>query len=578
MSGLRRSDVAEVSAPRLLSLRRAAWLADEVLLLAFAPQAEASGTSGSLEETARKSMEIEAKLFSAPAGEIVAVSLPCSLERAQGLTFVDAGTGETRAVEADDVTRVLTDLRAFLREGAAGWDAATRQALLGFLASLGIEHGLSASLSNGLRRVREALRERQPVAIEDRRVGRGIAIERLHRIDARSFYIRGRAWDEVAPIAKLAATSPEGERVELLDRLFRHPALEGGFIGLFQIATASRGADGWVIESAGGPGRAVETSAALAPDPLDTIYADAALEFDGADALREQHVRPAVARLNELLHAGTDIVELESHGRALLSPAVSLVVPLQRRIDLIEHQLAQIAADPELRECELLYVLDDPDQSDTLEELARELFGLYGLPFRVAALTEAAGAAIASNLGAELARAERLVFLDADVLPAQPGWLGALAAALDADRDIGAATPKLLFADEAIDQAGLEYSAAAKSAQGLSIRHRLRGMHREVPAAAEAVEVAAAGMACLMIDAADFREAGGLRSEYGLGAYEGSDLSRRLAERGRAMRYVPKAELYRLEGLGASPEPLGESYARWLHSRLWADHIAGAGR
>jgi GT2 family glycosyltransferase len=575
VSGRRRSDVAELSAPRLASLHRAAWLSDEVLLLAFAPQAETGGTGGSPEETGRRSTEIDAKLFVAPAGEIVAVSFPCSLESAQGLTFVDAGKGRMTAVEAEDITQALTDLRTFLREGPAGWDAVTRQALLGFLASLGVEHGLSASLSNGLRRVREALRERQPIAIEDRRVGRGVAVERLHRIDARSFYVRGRAWDEAAPIAKLAATSPEGERVELVDRLFRHPSLEAGFIGLFQIATPSRGADGWVIESAGGPGRAIETSAALAPDPLDTIFADAALEFNGADALREQHVHPAVARLNELRRAGADIVELESHGRVPSSPAVSLIVLLQRRIDLIEHQFAQIAADPEFRECELLYVLDDPEQRDTLEELARELFGLYGLPFRIAALTEAAGAPIASNLGAELARAERLVFLDADVLPAQPGWLGAMAAALDADPEVGAATPKLLFADEAIDQAGLEYSTAEGSGE-LAIQHRLRGMHRGVPAAEEAAVVAAAGMACLMIDAADFHDAGGLRSEYGLGDYEGSDLSRRLAERGRALRYVPQAELYRLEGLGASPEPVGESYARWLHSRLWADHIVRA--
>jgi GT2 family glycosyltransferase len=151
-----------------------------------------------------------------------------------------------------------------------------------------------------------------------------------------------------------------------------------------------------------------------------------------------------------------------------------------------------------------------------------------------------------------------------------------MAAALDANPNVGATTPKLLFADEAIDQAGLEHSAAEGSAE-LSIQRRLRGMHRGVSAAAEAKTVAAAGVACLMIDAADFQEAGELRSEYGLGAYEGSDLSRRLAERGRRLRYVPEAELYRLKGLGAAPEALGERYARWLYSRLWSKReIVGA--
>lgn len=577
MSGRRGADLVEAPPPRLLSLHRAAWVSDEVLLLALDSKSEVGGTGGSAEGTARRCLEVEAKVFAAPLGRIAAAPLTSSLEGAHRLKFLDADKSEVLAVEAEDVTRALTDLRTFLRQGPAGWDATTRTALHGFLASLGAEHGLSASLSDGLRRVREGLRERRPVTVEDRRLGRGVAIERLHRIDAHSFYVRGRAWDEVAPIATLAVTSPEGERLELLDRVFRHPSLGTGFAGFFQIATPTRGIDGWVVESASGPERAVEASASLTPDPWITIFADGALELDGADELRERHIRPAIARLNELRRAGADVVELASYGRPPSPPALSLVVPLQRRIDLIEHQLAQFSADPEFGECELLYVLDDPEQSDALEALAGELYGLYGHPFRIAALTEAAGASIACNLGAELAQAERLVLLDADVLPARPGWLGAMSAALDADSEVGAATPKLLFADEAIDQAGLEYSTAEGSGGALSIRHRLRGMHRDAAAAAEAVDVAAAGTACLAIDAAGFREAGGLRSEYGLGTYEGSDLSRRLAERERKLRYVPRAELYRLEGLGAAPEPLGERYARWLHSRLWMDAIVRAG-
>jgi GT2 family glycosyltransferase len=567
----------EAAPPRLRSLRRAAWVSDELLLLALEPESEVGGSDGAAEGTARKCLEVEAQVFAAPLGRIAAAPLASSLEGAHRLKFVDAEGSEVLVVGAEDVTGALTDLRTFLRDGPAGWDAATRTALHGFLASLGAEHGLSASLGNGLRRVRDGLRERRPVTVEDRRLGRGVGIERLHRIDARSFYVRGRAWDEVAPIATLAVTSPEGERLDLLDRVFRHPSLGNGFVGFFETAAPTRGADGWVVESASRPERAVEAPASVAPDPLITIFADGALEFDGADELRERHIRPAIVRLNESRRAGADIVELASYGRPPSSPALSLVVPLQRRIDLIEHQLAQFSADPELGECELLYVLDDPEHSDALEALAGELYGLYGHPFRIAALTEAAGASVACNLGTELARAERLVLLDADVLPARPGWLGAMSAALDADPEAGAATPKLLFADEAIDQAGLEYATAGGSGGALSIRHRLRGMHRDAPAAAEAADVAAAGVACLAIDAAGFRDVGGLRTEYGLGIYEGSDLSRRLAERGRKLRYVPRAELYRLAGLGAAPEPLGERYARWLHSRLWMDAIVRVG-
>jgi GT2 family glycosyltransferase len=103
-------------------------------------------------------------------------------------------------------------------------------------------------------------------------------------------------------------------------------------------------------------------------------------------------------------------------------------------------------------------------------------------------------------------------------------------------------------------------------------------MHRDVAAAAAGGPVAAASLACLMIDAAAFERAGGLKGEYSLSDYEGSDLSLRLAEMGLRVHYAPEAELFRLEGLGAEPEALGEAHARWLHSRLWADAIAGAVR
>jgi GT2 family glycosyltransferase len=472
-----------------------------------------------------------------------------------------------------EVEEKLTDLTTFLREGPAGWDAAARTQLLGYLVSVAGELGLSPSLSEGLHRVREALRQRRPLSLPDRRAGIALAVERLHRIDEHGFYIRGRAWAEAASVVKLTAITPEGERVELRELVCRHPGAEGGFAGLFEPTFPTRGSDGWVFEAAIDSDHAVEAPAPISPDPLQSIFADAGLDFAGAKELRERHLRPAVSRLRQLQRSRTEIVELGGHGEAPGSPAISLVVPLQRRVDLIEHQIAQLAGDPEVGECELLYVLGEPDQSDALQELAAELFALYGLPLRLTALSEAAGLPVACDLGASLARGQRLVFLGSDVIPDRPGWLSAMAAALDADATVAAATPKLLYADGAIDQAGLEYGQDLPSGEGRVI-HRLRGMHRDIAAAAAGGPVAAAGLACLMVDSAALAEAGGLGGEYGLADYEGSDLSRRLAETGWGLRYVPEAELYRLEGLGAEPEALAEPYARWLHSRLWAEATA----
>jgi GT2 family glycosyltransferase len=529
--------------------QRAAWLSDSVLLLTCAGDGEGDGELF----TGFRELPLEA------GGRV-------ELSDSEGSRFV---------VEAHEVEAKLTDLATFLRDGPAGWDASTRTRLLDSLVALGAEYGLSASLSEGLRQVREALRERRPHAIEDRRTGRGVVVERLHRIDERRFYVRGRAWDETGPLATLTAVSPEGERVELRELACPLPAGEGGFAATFETAAPSRGADGWLVEAGSSSERAVEVRASLSPDPLYTLFADAALEFTGAEELRERHIRPAVARLNELRRGGVEIAEIVEYGRVPEAPAVSLVVPLQRRVDLIEHQILQFAADPEIEDCDLLFVLDEPEQRDQLEQLGDELFALYGLPFRLATLNQAAGLPTACELGASLARPRRVVFLGADVLPDRPGWLRALAAAFEADSAVAAATPKLLYADEAIDQAGLEYGWASCGGTCL-VRPRLRGLHRSVTAAAEGATVAAASLACLMVDADQLEAVGGLSGEFGLSEYEGSDLARRLAAAGRQVRYAPGAELYRLDGLGVDHDPGAEPYARWLHSRLWSETIAEA--
>jgi hypothetical protein len=109
------------------------------------------------------------------------------------------------------------------------------------------------------------------------------------------------------------------------------------------------------------------------------------------------------------------------------------------------------------------------------------------------------------------------------------------------------------------------------------IEGRFRGLHRSFDRAEEGGPVPAVGLVCTMLDAAALREAGGLSGEYGPGDYEGSDLSRRLAQADRATAYVPEVAFYRLDGLGAAPEATGERYARWLHSRTWGPAIE-AGR
>jgi GT2 family glycosyltransferase len=101
--------------------------------------------------------------------------------------------------------------------------------------------------------------------------------------------------------------------------------------------------------------------------------------------------------------------------------------------------------------------------------------------------------------------------------------------------------------------------------------HFFKGLHRSLPAANVPRPVPAVTAACMMIDAASYREVGGLRGMYVQGDYEDSDLCLRLSKIGREAWYLPSVELYHLEGQ-SYPSQLRElvgSYNRWLHTAVW---------
>ena len=63
----------------------------------------------------------------------------------------------------------------------------------------------------------------------------------------------------------------------------------------------------------------------------------------------------------------------------------------------LEQQLAQFVHDPDMQDADIVYVLDSPEEADYLRSIAEHLFRLYGVPFRVATLTDNGGFAVANN-------------------------------------------------------------------------------------------------------------------------------------------------------------------------------------
>ena len=257
-----------------------------------------------------------------------------------------------------------------------------------------------------------------------------------------------------------------------------------------------------------------------------------------------------------------------------MSPEISIVIPLYKRVDLIEQQLAEFVLDPEIAEADLIYVLDSPEQKDELLFLASRLFPVYRVPMRIAILERNVGFAGANNAGASIARGRLLMLMNSDVLPDKPGWLGVLSRFHDSTPNVGALAPKLLYEDGSIQNAGMRFHRPHGTSVWLD-DHYFRGLHRGFPAANVPRKVPLLSGACVMIARSLYEQLGGLRGVYVQGDYEDSDLCMRLNELGRDNWYMPEAEVFHLEGTSYSADMRGPAnrYNGWLHTHLWKDHI-----
>jgi GT2 family glycosyltransferase len=106
---------------------------------------------------------------------------------------------------------------------------------------------------------------------------------------------------------------------------------------------------------------------------------------------------------------------------------------------------------------DLIYVLDDPPKRRELEDLAESIHARFGIPFRIVLLDKNMGFAPANNVGLRYAVGEFLCYLNSDVFPDTPQWMERLSARLEANPDIGAVGPLLLFEDGSVQHEGMTF-------------------------------------------------------------------------------------------------------------------------
>jgi len=331
----------------------------------------------------------------------------------------------------------------------------------------------------------------------------------------------------------------------------------------------------WRVEIALGSGDAIELVAG--PALLPAAQAREAVlrsvnPLDVGPAMLDEVLAPAAARLHEAASAdpvGQEVVQI---GPRPARPSVSFVIPLYRNLRFIRHQVAAFARDPMLRDAEIIYVLDSPEQRGEAEHLLRGTCGLAGIGVTLVLHGRNAGYATACNSGAAIATAPLLLMLNSDVVPDRPGWMAPLLARLDSDPRIACVGPKLMFDDGSLQHAGL-YFARGPGNDWFNC-HYFKGFPRHYPDANRAREVPGVTGAAMLIRREAWDGVGGFHAGYIVGDYEDSDLCLRLRQAGGTIFYEPAAELFHFERQsiaqhGGYAGTVAAAYNRRLHHQRW---------
>ncbi len=257
-------------------------------------------------------------------------------------------------------------------------------------------------------------------------------------------------------------------------------------------------------------------------------------------------------------------------------PLVSIIIPLYKCLDFIKLQFATMAHDRALDQCEIIYVLDSPEQTQEAIAILSEYSALYNLPAHLVIVNQNSGYACANNMGASQARGSYLVLMNSDVVPKTKEWALDMALFYDSLPNIGALAPKLVYEDNAIQHAGM-YFEKTTFPFWLNL-HYYKGFPSSYKPAQVSRAVPAVTGACLMISRDLYQRVGGLTTDYVIGDFEDSDLCLKCAALGYESWYFADATLYHFERQSV---PLNNNYTAglaWryngrLHTRRWGDMI-----
>ncbi|MDJ0632817.1 MAG: glycosyltransferase [Xenococcaceae cyanobacterium MO_188.B29] len=294
------------------------------------------------------------------------------------------------------------------------------------------------------------------------------------------------------------------------------------------------------------------------------------------EQMLENCIAPAARRLQQLCISKVKIKQVSVIGKPVAQPLVSIIIPLYRRLDFMKVQFATMANDPAMKQCELIYVLDSPEQEEELKQFLLDHCTLYQLPVTLVVMEHNSGYAAANNTGVAQARGEYIVLMNSDVFPQTKAWTLKMAQFYNSSPQIGTLAPKLIYEDCSLQHAGMFF---AKTTFPFWITlHYYKGMPSNYELALVNRRVPAVTGACLMMRKELYEEVGGLATDYVIGDFEDSDLCLKCAELGYESWYFAEAALYHLERQSVPLNSVYSGSLAWqlngrLHNRRWHNQI-----
>ncbi len=254
------------------------------------------------------------------------------------------------------------------------------------------------------------------------------------------------------------------------------------------------------------------------------------------DAKRMGFLSPSAPKLS-----GKPLSAKSSNTKKTFS--VSIIIPVFNKVEYTKKCIDAIYKNTKYPNYEIIIVnngsIDCTDQY--LQELDKERENI-----RIIHNEENLGFAKANNQAASIASCKYLVFLnnDTEVLP---GWLTAGVNRLKENKEIGIVGAKLLYPDQSVQHAGLDFYIDANPIYSIWPLHRFRGVEKDDPKVNKVEELYIVTGACLFIERDFFYEIGCWDIEYGM-YFEDTDLCFKARAAGKKVVYDPNCVAIHYEG------------------------------